>query len=678
MKKMLKRLCTGFLALATVVTALPTTPVHAESKQYWTESAERVGIIEKVMNDGSIGSTFNEGYMKVEGETAYCIDINTDFKNGYKTRADASSRMSADQISDVALSLEYVKQYGEAHKELNYKQVYLLEQCVVWQRLSVHLGWQCDNVRASYDEIPKATQDEVFSGAKAFIKENKGRYECGGYIYSGEGQELGQFWAKLNVGNAKLQKTSSNTSITDGNGNYSIAGATYGVFSDKDCTKQLATLTTDENGNTDVVEVKAGTVYIKELSAPAGYKVDKTVYSLKVEAGKTATLKVSDTPKVTDTLIELFKIDMETQKENPQGNASLAGAEFTWKYYAGFYNKDTLPAEATRTWVTKTIAETDSDGSTHYITKLADAYKVSGDNFYMQDGKAVLPLGTLTVEETKAPNGYLLEGAYMQAGDKSEQIKGLYVTQITEDGDLAVLTGSNQFSVSDKVIRGGVKIQKRDLETGDTKPQGSATLKDTAFDIISLNDNAVLVEGKLYKKNEVVKTIRTDIEGVKIGAGTHKRLADVPFRITSKTTGENHVVVTDDNGQFSTSADWASHKHNTNAGKTSEDGVWFGTSEPDDSKGALPYDTYIIEEMRCDSNKGFELIPPFEIVVSRNNLVVDLGTLTDEYEKEISIHTTATSKDGEKTILAGKEVTIVDTVKLDGLTKGTRIVTGRL
>ena len=67
-------------------------------KQYWTESAERVGIIEKVMNDGSIGSTFNEGYMKVEGETAYCIDINTDFKNGYKTRADASSRMSADHF----------------------------------------------------------------------------------------------------------------------------------------------------------------------------------------------------------------------------------------------------------------------------------------------------------------------------------------------------------------------------------------------------------------------------------------------------------------------------------------------------------------------------------------------------------------------------------------------------
>ena len=190
-------------------------------------------------------------------------------------------------------------------------------------------------------------------------------------------------------------------------------------------------------------------------------------------------------------------------------------------------------------------------------------------------------------------------------------------------------------------------------------------------------DFTITENGKIVDLTDEAHSIynqikRGDIEGVKIGAGTHKRLADVPFRITSKTTGENHVVVTDDNGQFSTSADWASHKHNTNAGKTSEDGVWFGTSEPDDSKGALPYDTYIIEEMRCDSNKGFELIPPFEIVVSRNNLVIDLGTLTDEYEKEISIHTTATSKDGEKTILAGKEVTIVDTVKLDGLTKGTK------
>ena len=71
MKKILKRLATGFLAFATIVTALPTTAVHASEKQYWTESAERVGIVEKVMNDGSIGSTFNEGHMTVEGEDRF-------------------------------------------------------------------------------------------------------------------------------------------------------------------------------------------------------------------------------------------------------------------------------------------------------------------------------------------------------------------------------------------------------------------------------------------------------------------------------------------------------------------------------------------------------------------------------------------------------------------------------
>lgn len=735
MKKIWKRVCTGILALTTILTALPITSVQAAETQYWTESAERVGHVEHLMNDGTIKSTFNEGHMKVEGETAYCVDINTGFKNGYKTRHDASASMSADQIEDVALSLEYMKQYAVSHSNLSANQAYLLEQCLVWQRLSEHLGWQCDNVRVVYSEISQDIQNEVYAGAKSFVKANKGRYKCGGYIYTGEGQDIGQFWAELNVGNAKVKKTTANEIVTNGNAMYTIAGATFGIFSDQNCSNQIGTLTTNENGETNEVEVTAGTVYIKELSAPKGYKLDTTVHSLKVEAGKTAVLNVSDVPKVTETLVDLFKIDMETGKATAQGDAALSGAEFTWHYYDGLYTKDNLPEKATRTWVTKTVVEKSSDGSIHYVTKLADAYKVSGDAFYTQNEKSVLPLGTLTVEETKAPDGYLLDGAYMQEGDSTEQIKGMHLTQITEDGELAVLSGSNQYSVSDQVIRGGVKIQKRDLETKDTKAQGSSTLKDAAFAIISLNENPVLVEGKLYKKNETVKTIQTgidgiatttadllpygkykleetkapegyltdgakeiefsitengkivdltdeshsiynqikrgDLEGVKIGSGTHKRLANVPFKIMSKATGESHIVVTDKNGQFSTSSDWASHKKNTNVGKTSEDGIWFGTSEPDDSKGALLYDTYEIEELSCESNKGMKLIPAFEVVVSRNKVKIDLGTLTDEYEKEISIHTTATDKKtGEKVIVAGKKVTIVDTVTLDGLEEG--------
>ena len=538
-------------------------------------------------------------------------------------------------------------------------------------------------------------------------------------------------------GKVKIKKESENTKITSSNDCYSLYGATYGVYSDKGCTKSVDTLTTNSNGNTDTVELSAGTYYVKETKAPKGFQLDKEVYILTVKAGETTTLNVSDTPKVTDNLIELFKIDMETSKGTPQGNASLEGAEFIWKYYDGYYTKNNLPKLPTRTWTTKTKAEKSSDGTIHYITKLADSYKVSGNSFYTQSGVICLPLGTITVEEKAAPKGYLLDGAYMQANGNSEKINGVYVAQVIESGELAKLSGYNQYSVSDKVIRGGVKIQKRDFETKETKPQGGVTFKDTEFSITTLNDNPVLVDGKLYTKGQVVKTIlsvesglattaadtlpyghykisesksptgylvtgavdrefdivndgeivdltdeensiynqikRGDIEGVKIVSGTHKRLANVPFKITSKTTGESHVIVTDGNGQFSTAADWVSHKQNTNAGKTSEDGIWFGTSEPDDSKGALLYDTYKIEELRCDSNKGLKLIPAFDVVVSRNKVVVHLGTLTDEYEPEISIHTTATEKaTGEKSIIVGKSVTIVDTVTLDGLVKGTK------
>ena len=735
MKMIMKRLLTAILAFATVVTTLPVTQVHAADSVYTTTDG-KAGTIVKVDNGGTEIKSFEESIMTADGQTAYCIDINTDFKSGYKNRINAKDRMSDEQITDVALSLEYVKEYAKKHTSLSSKQVYLLERCIVWRRLSVHLGWGYNNVRAAYDEVSESIQSEVYVNAKDFVKKNKDRYECGGYIYTGEGQDLGQFWAKLNVGNATIQKTSANTSVTSDNDCYSLAGATYGIYSDKDCSNLVTSLTTDKNGNTDTVEIKAGTYYVKETKVPKGFQLDSKVHTLTVSAGETTTLKVTDTPKVTTTLLELSKIDMETSDSIPQGKASLEGAVFVWKYYDGYYTKDNLPSEPTRTWVTQTKAEKGSDNEIQYITGLSDAYKVSGDKFYSQNGTICLPLGTITVEEQTAPTGYLLEGAYLQTKDSSEQIIGLYVAQITEGGELAVLSGSNQYSVSDKVIRGGVKIQKRDLETKDTKAQGGATLKDTAFTIITLNENPVLVNGKLYNKNEVVMTIYTgldsiattdadalpygkyrieeskapqgylttgatshefeitengkivdltdeensvynqikrgDIEGVKIGAGTHKRLANVPFKITSKTTGESHIIVTDSNGQFSTSADWVSHKQNTNAGTSSEDGIWFGTSEPDDSKGALLYDTYEIEELRCDSNNGLELIPAFEVIISKNKTVVDLGTLTDEYEEEITIHTTATDKaTGEKSIVAGKNVTIVDTVTLDGLKKGT-------
>ena len=212
MKKIIKRLLTGVLTLATVFTALPVTQVHAADSVYTTTDG-KAGTIVKVDNSGTEIKSFEESIMTADGQTAYCVDINTNFESGYKNRVDAKDRMSDDQISDVALNLEYVKQYSKTHS-LSSKQVYLLEQCVVWRRLSIHLGWGYNNVRAAYDEVSEKIQSEVYENAKAFAKANKDRYDCGGYIYVGEGQDLGQFWAKLAVGDGKIQKSSSNTAIT--------------------------------------------------------------------------------------------------------------------------------------------------------------------------------------------------------------------------------------------------------------------------------------------------------------------------------------------------------------------------------------------------------------------------------------------------------------------------------
>ena len=257
MKKKWKKIYTSIITIATVLSTFPISQVKASEKNYFTDGKGKVGTVINIDNNGNEQSRFEEGWLTVEEETAYCIDINTDFQTGYKTRYDATTKMTADQISDVALSLEYVKQYTKSHRELSDKQVYLLEQCLLWRVLSEHLNWNSNNVRADYSIISEAIQSQVYAEAKAFAKENRNRYNSYGYIYVGKGQDLGQFWTELAVGNAKLQKASSNVNITDNNDNYSIAGATYGVYTDEGCQNKIATLTTDRDGNSQIIEVKA-------------------------------------------------------------------------------------------------------------------------------------------------------------------------------------------------------------------------------------------------------------------------------------------------------------------------------------------------------------------------------------------------------------------------------------
>lgn len=654
--------------------------------------------------------------------------------------------------------------------------------------------------------------------------------------YSGNQQDM--CWLEktgVPKGNISMQKVSSNPTMTEGNGCYSLEGAVYGVY-DKD-SNLITQMTTNAEGKAVSESIPYGTYWLKEIEAPEGFALNPNWSEAITLNAESAVVTVTDIPQNDPINVVLRKRDADTAEDNSQGSASLQNAEFTVKYYKGYYDSDPKAQgiEAARSWVLKT----DEQG----ICKLLDSYKVSGDDFYKDsNGYETFPLGTVTIQETKAPSGYLIDSQ-------------IFVRQIKGEGTIEPVDVYNEVIVSEKVIRGGVSIEKWDFETKNKVPQGSATLAGAEFTITNQSAKAVIVDGKSYEKGKEIMTIKTGEEGIAstkndvlpygeyqisetkapdgylpagenltqnfsirkngelvelntektaaqnkvirggvkiekwdyelhekvpqgsatlegaeftitnqskqpvivegvsypVGAvimtlvtdqegvaltknnilpygeyeisetkapvgylpegenltqkfsirengkivelntedtaaqnqvkrgdlqlvkaedGTLHRMAHVKFTITSKTTGESHPFVTDENGYYSTSSSWNPHTQNTNRGEASEDGIWFGTSKPNDEHGALIYDTYTIEEQECEANKGHKLIK-FDVVIKRDNVTVDLGTITDDLLPVVSIHTTASVKDTMgNDAYAVDNVTIADEVFYSNLTPG--------
>ena len=313
---------------------------------------------------------------------------------------------------------------------------------------------------------------------------------------------------------------------------------------------------------------------------------------------------------------------------------------------------------------------------------------------------------------------------------------------VTDDGVIY------EFTMADEVVRGGVLIEKRDLESGLLTPLGGASLDGTLFEITNKSINAVYVNGALYQPGEVCATIevvdgvaqtdaralpygtyqmveskpgegylhtdqtvrsfqirkdgeviefrdgdaaynqvvRGDLQFIKVGEGGDSnmhRFANVAFKLTSQTTGESHIVVTDENGEVRTTTEWNPHSQNTNGNDEITDetlwddhaGTWFGLTtegwmvDVQDELCALPFDTYTLEELPCEGNQGYELVKVPNITITRNNTTIYLGTIDDQFEGVPEIGTTATV-DGEHTAEPAGEVTLVDTVTYKNLKVG--------
>lgn len=318
---------------------------------------------------------------------------------------------------------------------------------------------------------------------------------------SGPCQRVGGLDRMFNpLGDMDLLKKSSNPAVSDGNACYSLAGAVYSVYgSQADAqsgSNRLATLVTNADGYAKATGLEMGTYYVKETTPAKGYALDSAVYPVQVEPVECAHVNggtVYDSPQNDPSGMWVGKIDLDTTLNMPQGSASLAGAEYTVKYFAGYYTQDDLPQAATRTWVVKT--------NENGFAPLADSAKVSGDNFFKDiNGDVCIPLGTVTVQETKAPEGYLLGN------------QPLYVMQCRENGHFESVETYNAPKDPEQVIKGGVKISKVDAETGDT-PQGDASLAGIRFAIVNESANPVVVEGGTYANGQVVKVIETDASG---------------------------------------------------------------------------------------------------------------------------------------------------------------------
>lgn len=539
-------------------------------------------------------------------------------------------------------------------------------------------------------------------------------------------------------GKISIDKDSMNTGITDGNALYSLAGAEYGIFATRDDASArrnpLATLVTDGNGIAESGELAVSTYYVRETKQAPGYALDEQIYETVVIAGETVPVnggKVHDVPQSNPLGIVVGKHDGErayAEADNtPQGSATLADAHFTVRYYDGHYGS-AQDAEAsggpTRTWVFRT----DDTGT----CLLGEASKVSGDDLFANSaGAPTFPLGTYLIQETKAPEGY-------QLPDPAP----VMLRSITEQGLVETVQAYTAPAVPDPIVRGGVLIQKADAETGGPSVNGS-DLSGATFRIANESAREVLIDGTPVAPGGTIADIVTDGEGIARTAtdllpygkysateidapegylGTDRKvefsieengrmvelrgdagfanrsirgdlefqkkresdgtlLASIPFRLTNETTGESHVIVTDENGYASTAANWNPHSIRTNANDDAADGsydaaagIWFGEvagAKPRDDLGALPYGTYTLEELPCATNADLQLICQEGISITRDTVEIELGTINDPEMGTVRIGTSASdAHDGDKAVVAGTNAAVVDRVFYMGLEPG--------
>lgn len=299
------------------------------------------------------------------------------------------------------------------------------------------------------------------------------------------------------TGTINLIKSSSNPDITNGNKCYSLKGAVYGVYTNAACTQKFGEITTTtDDGRGSIENLPFGTYWIKEIKAPKGYALDKTVYpnaqgvSIKPSSNNKVTtieIRTKDKPLNDPAGIEISKIwDGDKTDTIP----SLEGTQFTICYYDDFFTKDNLPdydsyqSTAKRKWVIETTYEADLN---KYMALLTNKWLVDelSDELYTDGGQVIMPLGTISIQETKAAPGYTLEGEFTDTHGNKFSATEKYVTQIQKRGDAVSIAGGNKYSSEDTPVYGSIKLKKLDSDGKTPLSQVQFEIRNEAGDYVT-------------------------------------------------------------------------------------------------------------------------------------------------------------------------------------------------
>lgn len=496
-------------------------------------------------NEGMLGSS--------SGEQLYCADPNVNFKSGYKTAVDARKYYNQATIQTIAAMFYYYDHY--MCSGINRQYDYLLKQCAVWWVLNEVHGWYGsgvevetgNNVQCGSGHWISTHKVEYHRNGMAWAKNNYKYFtDAYGVIYQGSGQPVSKWGGTYTPsGYATLKKKSANPELTNGNSCYSLAGAEFGVYSSSSLSgaSRVGTLTTDANGNSNTLKLNAGTYYVKEIVAPKGYALNPETKSVYIPAGGTASVSFADLPQSDPIGILLGKVDAETNQNKPQGSASLQGAQFTVKYYAGLWEANRDPADTGQTPVRTWVFKTDNDGFTMY----AKDYLVSGDALYLNSkGVASLPIGTITIQETKAPEGYLLNPE-------------VFVRQITPSGTAESVNTYNKPIIPENImkldlkkVQEGTDIPIPGAKFEHTKPDGTKETLTTdengalTFKALQHGHHAIteleVMDGYVVNENIIEFDVAEDNK-VTLTSTTDPTLGNIKFEVTAQ--GNISLIVED-------------------------------------------------------------------------------------------------------------------------------------